>query len=182
MIMFYPTITSHEYLSVHLLVLSRQVAKLDTKRNSAEKFIIDYQKNYTRVVWPPATRSDHARANRFDVIHWTVISKRNIYFPDDVNVLRELTIREEMDLTSIKDFASSWLLSNPQHKHITSISFGDVYRRFNPSRGTDYVLYLETTSDSNEKRSLRVQLMKPLRKPKLVDYYSVSSQSKKLLS
>ncbi|XP_074659308.1 chondroitin sulfate synthase 2-like [Tubulanus polymorphus] len=118
--------------------------------------------------WPVDIDVPHKPTQRYDVIRWEYFTEKSIYLKSDQETESALIGIDEIDISSILN--KTFLTLQDQfgnHLHYTRLVNG--YRRFDPSRGIEYMVDVEMY-DSQKKCSIihHANLIRPLNHVELV--------------
>uniref|UniRef100_UPI00358F8A9E chondroitin sulfate glucuronyltransferase n=1 Tax=Myxine glutinosa TaxID=7769 RepID=UPI00358F8A9E len=125
------------------------------------------------VTWPVGINPPFKARTRFEVIPWQHFTEEYIFSCVDGRPMCELHGVDRADVSDILDTVlerlNQWY--HP-HLHFRLLALSSGYRRFDPTRGMEYMLdlSLETSTQRGNKRVLskRVQLLRPLNTVEIV--------------
>lgn len=120
------------------------------------------------VSWPIGNQPGNKAVGRFDILRWTYFNETHIFFDTDFSIIQELKTDAKFDIDRTINITVSSILTDYQG----TIRFNKLlngYRRFDASRGMDYILDLEFTDVSTSKvLRKRIEVCKPLGKVEIL--------------
>jgi len=119
--------------------------------------------------WPTGVQAPVKPKSRFDVMRWDYFTEEHIYLSDDFTNVSPLAGADKEDVTQVVAFAVKKL--NEKHGgRFVKMRFLNGYRRFDHSRGMEYILDLALTDSmsGNLEVHKRVNLMRPLSRVEIV--------------
>lgn len=132
---------------------------------STAQFGPQHQQN---VSWPIGNQPGNKASGRFDILRWTYFNESHAFFENDFSSVQELKINAKLDIDRIINIAANNIIANYDHK-LKFKKLLNGYRRFDASRGMDYILDLAFTKLDTEKEvRKRVELCKPLGKVEIL--------------
>ncbi|KAL4221926.1 hypothetical protein ACF0H5_017978 [Mactra antiquata] len=119
--------------------------------------------------WPLGVQSQYKPANRYSVIQWTYFTDTHVYLEDELTNIAEVTGANKLDIVDVKKFCVEKLNEKYPSQYILK-KIINGYRRFDPTRGMEYILdlLLLDKTNRNSETIKRVHLVRPLGKVELV--------------
>ncbi|XKL59141.1 hypothetical protein PGB90_000157 [Kerria lacca] len=162
----YTFYTLHAYFSsVDLQQTDKQIAFFRKSILEKSSFTPD---GIDGVTWPVGNQPGSKPNDRFDILRWDYFTETHVYLSNDFNNLRRLNEAEREDIKIVINACVEMI----QKKYSTVYRFSSLtngYRKFDPSRGMDYILdivFQHTTT--NERIQKRIEVCKPLGKVEML--------------
>uniref|UniRef100_T1J8E4 Hexosyltransferase n=1 Tax=Strigamia maritima TaxID=126957 RepID=T1J8E4_STRMM len=112
-------------------------------------------------IWPLGTNPPYIVKNRFDIIHWQYFTLENIFLTSDFENFHRLEKSELTDLQLVVNASITTILK--ENEHLTYRRLINGYRRFDPTRGMEYLIDTEFQDRiSSESVRKRVEAVRPL--------------------
>ncbi|KAG5283296.1 hypothetical protein AALO_G00040520 [Alosa alosa] len=134
-------------------------------------------------MWPIGVNPPFEPKTRFEVLKWEYFTEDTIYLCLDGSPKCELQGIDKMDVADVIDIAMGEL--NKKYKpvlHLKKQKLINGYRRFDPTRGMEYMLDLqmEVVTQKGRSRSItkRVQLVRPLSNLEIIPMPYVTEATK----
>ncbi|KAH3714992.1 chondroitin sulfate glucuronyltransferase-like [Dreissena polymorpha] len=121
------------------------------------------------LTWPLGVQPSYKPLNRFSVLQWTYFTETHLYLDNELTNIKEITGADRLDIADIKKFTMD-SLSEKYYSRYELQRILNGYRRFDPTRGMEYVLDLQLTdrNHQNAETVKRVLIIRPLGKVELV--------------
>ena len=120
------------------------------------------------VSWPIGNQPGNKAASRFDILRWTYFNETHIFLNTDFSTVQELKTDAKFDIERTINVTTSNIIADYRH----TLKFNKLingYKRFDASRGMDYILDLEFTDISTGKiLKKRIEVCKPLGKVEIL--------------
>lgn len=120
------------------------------------------------ISWPIGNQPGNKPNNRFDILRWDYFTETHIYLSNDFTNVKLLSDAEKSDVLYVLSKAISFM----EEKYDGQLLYKRLvngYRKFDPSRGMDYILDLAFRDNTNGKEvHKRIELCKPLGKVELL--------------
>uniref|UniRef100_A0A0A9YFR8 Hexosyltransferase n=2 Tax=Lygus hesperus TaxID=30085 RepID=A0A0A9YFR8_LYGHE len=130
---YFPLKKEKMIYNLHLL-LSKKVLDLSNRKLDTMERLIDSHE----LAWPPGSYPPKIPASRFDVSPWQYFDLDKIYMTSDFVTVNMLVGAEKADIMDIVRRTVNWAIS--QYPELVYQNLVNGYRRFDPSRGADYIL------------------------------------------
>lgn len=169
---YYKILDENLFYRLHLF-LSKKYLELQ------KTIITDLKKslNISDLSWPPGSYPPKTPANRFDLLSWQYFDTKNIYLTSDFLNVKPLTGADLIDIYNVQNRSVQWLLQ----KYEGSIQYRRLvngYRRFDPSRGLDYILDLAFRDSTGRQTIKRLEITKPLGRVEMLTMPYVTENSR----
>ncbi|KAL5007042.1 hypothetical protein ScPMuIL_015848 [Solemya velum] len=156
----------HRYFC--LLELNQTRQEIDRTKKNIMKMSKMAPAGTSDMSWPLGTPETLHGLSRFDLIRWAYFTETHIYFEDDFTNIRPLIGVHKQDVEAILELA----IGNIEKKY-TQFQFHSLlngYRRFDPTRGMEYILDLKLVGkeDVSSRVETRVHLLRPLGKVEIL--------------
>ncbi|XP_014241886.1 chondroitin sulfate synthase 2 [Cimex lectularius] len=139
----------------HLLQVRDELARLEEKFDKKDS------------AWPPGSYPPMTPPTRFDLLAWQHFDLDNIYLPSDFQNYKPLIGPDRQDILNALNKSVDWVMSRyPSELHFRRLVNG--YRRFDASRGLDYILDLGFKDNTGKEVVKRIEVSKPLGKVELL--------------
>lgn len=121
------------------------------------------------LTWPIGVPAPYKPVNRHSVIQWTYFTETHLYLADELTNMKEISGADKLDINDIKKTTME-NLDKKYHSQFYLKKILNGYRRFDPTRGNEYILdlLLTDTLHHNAETIKRVHLVRPLGKVELV--------------
>lgn len=119
------------------------------------------------VSWPIGNQPGNKFAGRFDVLRWTYFNETHVFFNTDFSTVQELKTNAKFDIDRTINVTVSRVIAD----HRYELKFNKLlngYRRFDASRGMDYILDLQFTDKNGKTLVKRMEVCKPLGKVEIL--------------
>lgn len=129
------------------------------------------------LAWPPGSYPPKKPQSRFDLLSWQYFDDKNIYLTSDFINLKPLGGADLLDIYNVKNRSIQWLTQ----KYVGNIQFRRLvngYRRFDPSRGLDYILDLAFKDSTGRETIKRVEVTKTLGRVEMLQMPYVTENSR----
>ncbi|RZF45951.1 hypothetical protein LSTR_LSTR008328 [Laodelphax striatellus] len=169
---FYPVKQPTTFYKLHLyfckIAMMHEKLEISNLRRSLVNMSYVAPGGRDSVTWPVGSQPGNKPVNRFDVLRWDYFTQTHIYLANDFSNIRSLTGAEKIDVQYVLNSS----ISHMEDKYEGLIHYKRLingYRRFDPSRGMDYILDLAFKDNTNGKEvHKRVEICKPLGKVELL--------------
>ncbi|CAB0020638.1 unnamed protein product [Nesidiocoris tenuis] len=138
---YYPLKKDQTVYQLHLLLSKKTLYALNGELEDMESKIDSHQ-----LAWPPGSYHSKSPATRFDLLPWQYFDNENIYLTSDFDIGDKLFGATKADILDIIDRTASW--ANQKYPDLVYQQLMYGYRRFDPSRGIDYLLEMAFTDNS----------------------------------
>lgn len=120
------------------------------------------------VSWPIGNQPGNKALGRFDILRWTYFNESHTFFDTDFTSVQELKTDAKLDVDRVINVAANNILTNyGQRLKFKKLLNG--YKRFDASRGMDYILDLAFTEKATGKElRKRIEICKPLGKVEIL--------------
>lgn len=121
------------------------------------------------ITWPLGVQAPHKPMNRYSVIQWTYFTDTHMFLDNELSNMKEISGADKLDIADIRKITMEHLdLKYRNQFQLKKIMNG--YRRFDPTRGMEYILDLLLTDRQQQgvETIKRVHLVRPLGKVELV--------------
>ncbi|KAL3832167.1 hypothetical protein ACJMK2_023831 [Sinanodonta woodiana] len=153
----------HRYFCLLELNLTRQ------QINKAKEEIIDLSQHGPEgrdsLTWPIGVPEPFKPTNRYSVIPWVFFTETHIYLDGELSIIKELKGLDKLDIQDTIQAAVEAL----QQTYDSELTFQQLingYRRYDQTRGMEYVLDLMMTNKAKKNENIlkRVHLVRPIGK------------------
>ncbi len=129
--------------------------------------------------WPAGLPKAWSPVNRFEMFRWDYFTEDVIFTDHAKENVKELIGIDKTDVENVLEFSKEYFTGKLPELKFSRLLNG--YRRFDPTRGMDYVLDLVYASTSSEEVIKRVHLVRPLSKAELVPVPYVTESTEIIL-
>lgn len=120
------------------------------------------------LIWPLGVPEPYKPTNRYSVIQWTYFTDTHQYLDNELTNIQPIIGADKLDMEDIKQTAME-NLSQKYPARFTLRRLINGYRRFDPTRGMEYILDLLLVDDNDKSEVFkRVHLIRPLGKVEIV--------------
>lgn len=134
-------------------------------------------KNQRNISWPVGNQPGNKAPGRFDILHWTYFNQTHSFLENDFETLRELKGSAKEEVFQILNAAVEKVIGDSEGNLIFK-NLINGYKKFDASRGMDYVLDLNFVSGSGRGITKRIQVCKPLGKVEILPVPYVTENSR----
>ena len=134
-------------------------------------------KNQHNISWPVGNQPGNKAPGRFDILHWIYFNQTHTFFETDFETIRELNGSARKDVDVILNAAVERIIDISEGK-LRFKNLINGYRKFDASRGMDYVLDICFISHSGEEIIKRIEVCKPLGKVEILPVPYVTENSR----
>ncbi|KAL1123361.1 hypothetical protein AAG570_002446 [Ranatra chinensis] len=151
------------FYKLHFLITKK--ALLEIKKSTLElKKVVDIDSG---LAWPVGSYPAKVPNTRFDLLRWDYFDETTIYQPSRFSNMRPLAGADLDDAQNTMNTSIQWLIDKYRGE-ITYQKLVNGYRRFDPSRGLDYIFELSFRERSGKEVIKRVETAKPLGRVELL--------------
>ncbi|KAK7789799.1 hypothetical protein R5R35_012982 [Gryllus longicercus] len=157
----------HMYLSkVALVEVKRNISHLRRSITNTS-MIAPVPVEPVAAKWPIGNQGGNIPTTRFDVLQWNYLSEKEFYLNSDFSNVKQMNGADKLDMAYILNATILKVESSDEQLKFRRLI--DGYRRFDPSRGIDYILELafKDLSTGHEVHK-RLQVCRPLGKVEVV--------------
>lgn len=166
-VIFYPMLDDVSHYKLHLYFCQRDLNEIEDKIDEAKAEIIDSRKldpgAYESLTWPLGAQAPHKPEDQYSVMHWTYFTETHIHLDNEHRNGNKISHVDERDLDDIKN-VSLENLNKKYHSRYQIKKLVNGYRRFDSTRGMEYILDLLLLDRRKTGMELmkRVHLLRPL--------------------
>ncbi|XP_059474527.1 chondroitin sulfate synthase 2 [Neocloeon triangulifer] len=166
----------HKYFcQIELVELERSIASLQSSILEMHPAIGEVADNIT---WPVGSQPTSKPQNRFDVLQWDYFTEHHVYPESDFGSVKDLSGADREDMRHILNSSVSHMAQKYEGK-LQYKRLVNGYRRYDPSRGMDYILDLAFRDmDTGLEILKRVEISKLLGKVEVVTMPYVTENSR----
>ncbi|KAK3109040.1 hypothetical protein FSP39_021723 [Pinctada imbricata] len=165
----------HRYFCKLELNLTRQ--EIDKAKESIINLSQYTAEGKDSLIWPVGSQEEARPKTRFDIIRWDYFTDTDIYFDDDFTNVRLLKGVHKLDITEITQTAF-WKANYLYNDMYVSYKLVNGYRRFEPSRGMEYIIDVELKDKEGLATVKRFHMLRPLGKVEIVPMPYVTETTK----
>ncbi|XP_053397451.1 chondroitin sulfate synthase 2-like [Mercenaria mercenaria] len=170
---FYPMPDDTSFYKLHRYFCTIALTEVQKKIALAKADIIDLSKfapgGHNSITWPIGTQQPYKEISRFSVIQWTYFTETQMFLDNELTNVEDISGVHIPDVNDIKKETMENLNKKyPSRYKLEKIING--YRRFDPTRGMEYILdlLLLDKKNNNVETFKRVHLVRPLGKVELI--------------
>lgn len=163
----YPVIKEDYFFILHAYFtmkgLENDFSLINTLRKSIETTADKFQDLLQKLAWPTGNQPGNIPHTRFDILHWKYFTNSSLYLRDDFSTVSNLSKIELKDIQSVLNSSIEFI----HNKYSGKLKFSHLvcgYKKFDSSRGMNYIVHLEFKNHNNQSVSKRIQVCKPLGK------------------
>lgn len=112
--------------------------------------------------WPIGNQPGNIPHTRFDILHWKYFTNTSLYLKDEFSTVSNHTDLELKDIQLVLNSSIEFI--NKYSGKLKYVQLISGYKKFDLSRGMDYILDLEFQNLNNQMIQKRIQVCKPLGK------------------
>lgn len=178
----YPMPNAETMYKTHLAFCKMNLEKSNMEIEALRRSIVAESSleppSFRKVTWPVGSQSGSTPSTRFDVLKWEHFTETHLYLDSRISNIRPLNEAENADIHNVLNTSIEYLES----KYSNNLKFDRLvngYKRFDPSRGLDYILDL-TFKDivGNKLIQKRVEVSKLLGKVEMLSVPYVTENTR----
>lgn len=128
--------------------------------------------------WPIGNQPGNKPSTRFDVLHWTYFNNTHTFFETDFSSIQQLKADAKFDIDRIINTVTSKIIVRYNQKLVFK-KLINGYKRFDASRGMDYIFDLSFTEvDTGKELYKRIEVCKPLGKVEVLSVPYVTENTR----
>lgn len=170
------------FTSIELSSVNQEINHLRRKIVETFDFGPENQENMT---WPIGNQPGNKAMGRFDILHWSYFNETHLFMKNDIETQRELSGSLKREINQILHAAINHVIEKSKGKLIFQ-NLLNGYRKFDASRGIDYILDINFTTNSQtmkeeeERKNFikRIEICKPLGKVEILPVPYVTENSR----
>ena len=135
-------------------------------------------KNQRNVSWPVGNQPGNKAPGRFDIRHWIYFNQTHSFLETDFETLRALKGSAKKEVDQILHAGVEKVIGDYSEGKLIFKNLINGYKKFDASRGMDYVLDINFLTDSGEEMTKRIQISKPLGKVEILPVPYVTENSR----
>lgn len=177
----YPVIKQDYFYILHTYFtkkgLERDLNTIKDLRKSIEITSSKFPNLLQNLTWPIGNQPGNTPHSRFDVLYWKYFTNTSLYLRDDFTTVANHSKVELQDIQLVLNSSIQFIHSKyPGNFRYEQLISG--YKKFDLSRGMDYILDLEFRNQHNEMVQKRIQVCKPLGKIDILKLPYVTENSR----
>lgn len=181
----YPVSSQEEHYLIHHYFSRQELADDQRSLVAVQEQIIKISNllpsDSNMVTWPIGIEPSFKPHNRFDVIQWIYFNESHSFQPNEVTMLSELKGLHKAEIQDILKASVNWVRNKYSDKFIFQ-KMVNGYKRFDPTRGTEYILDLTFLEDETGKTVLkRINAVRPLNEVEIVPVPFVTEHTRIIL-
>uniref|UniRef100_A0A224XL69 Hexosyltransferase n=1 Tax=Panstrongylus lignarius TaxID=156445 RepID=A0A224XL69_9HEMI len=160
------------FYQLHLILSKRRLSETQSEIHRLERTL-----DLADLAWPPGSYPPRRPRTRFDVIPWLHFDTQKVYLPSDFVNVQPLSGADLTDAKNVVNRSVEWLIE----RYSGQIRFKQMlngYRRFDPSRGLDYILDLSFRDNTGREIIKRVEASKPLGRVEMLQMAYVTENTR----
>ncbi|XP_050537031.1 chondroitin sulfate synthase 2 [Daktulosphaira vitifoliae] len=141
----YPMLNADDMYKIHLAFCKMHLDKANINIKELRKSIVTESilepPGFGKVSWPVGSQPGNTPISRFDVLKWDYFSETHLYLDSRLSNVRLLNKAEYSDIQNVLNTSIEHLVI----KYSGKLRFDQMvngYKKFDPSRGLDYILDL----------------------------------------
>ncbi|XP_076048148.1 chondroitin polymerizing factor [Oratosquilla oratoria] len=176
---------ANDMYRLHLYYLQQDLKKANASLEAARQEIAQSQKSWVtdkdNEAWPLGSAQPHKPHTRFDIVRWDTFNQTHIFLPNDFTNAKPLMGADLKDIMSVVNASASYLQTiSGGFLQFHSLQYG--HRKFDPTRGVDYVLSLFFRDNvSGQLVSKKMEASRPLTQPELIPMPYVTESNRIIL-
>lgn len=143
--------------------LEHDLNSIKSLRESIETTADTFPDLSQNLTWPIGNQPGNTPHNRFDILYWKYFTNTSVYLSDEFSTVSNHTELELKDIQLVLN-SSIEFINNKYFGKLKYIQLINGYKKFDLSRGMDYILDLEFETLSKQIVQKRIQVCKPLGK------------------
>ncbi|KAH9370715.1 hypothetical protein HPB48_013978 [Haemaphysalis longicornis] len=183
----YPVLTAKYFYRLHHHFSLYNLQKVKRQIAFTEKQIADvavHLPNDTmgRVEWPLGVEPTLKPSNRFDVIRSVYFNATHFFWRADNEVATLISGAEKLSIEDLKTSAKEFLLKSFPKGNLTVLSVIDGYRKFDPTRGLNYVMHLLLKNETSRSETSRtLEFLRPLGRSEILSMPYVTEHTRLIM-
>lgn len=167
----YPNMNPESVYKLHIYFTDLELTETHQEIEMLQQNIVDTNEfmptSLQSLSWPVGAAPPVKPRERFSVLRWDYLTDTHIYPDDDFSGIRNLTSLEKQDLNEIVTASVAHL--RKKYDLLRYLSLENGYRRFDPTRGMEYILDLLFEDETTGTKLLkRMEALRALGKVELV--------------
>lgn len=160
-----------------------RISTLEQKLNAASREISSEQVNRDEAriynSWPIGVQKSFLPTNRFDVNQWAYFNRTHVLLEDDFGIATALFGVNRIDMEDVLESCKK--VAKKHNPNAELVEYVGGYRRFDPTRGMEYLLDL-TFLENGNLVSTRYQSLRPLSKTEMISVPYVTEHTRIVLA
>ncbi|XP_055329224.1 chondroitin sulfate glucuronyltransferase-like [Paramacrobiotus metropolitanus] len=174
----YPLTAPEHFFRLHLELNRNEISELTSVIEDLQDDIVKQSPSTPSqgrdLQWPIGSNHPSLAKNRFDLVEWTYFNSTHLFRPDDFQVTEKLCGANVKDIEQLTADLAKKMEEMHSHENIKFVKLLHGYRKFDPTRGMEYLLDLIFQAEGDDTGSegkiikKRIRMLKALGKMEVV--------------
>ncbi|XP_035228930.1 chondroitin sulfate synthase 2-like [Stegodyphus dumicola] len=168
----------HYFCQQELIDNQHKLQKIQLKISNLSSFL---PVNFSKTSWPVGIEPPFKPHGRFDVLPWVYFNTTHNFFPNELQVVSELKGLNKLEIQDLLKCTVHWVKAKYNDKYIYQ-KLVNGYKRFDPTRGTEYILDMFFLEDATGQEMLkRIAAVRPLNEVEIIPVPFVTEHTRVVL-
>ncbi|XP_015920966.1 chondroitin sulfate synthase 2 [Parasteatoda tepidariorum] len=168
----------HHFCHQELIDNQHELQEIQVKISDLNAF---FPENVSRSSWPVGIEPPFKPHGRFDVLPWIYFNNTHKFLETELKIVSEIKGSNKLEIHDLLKSAVQWVKITYQDKYIYQ-SLVNGYKRFDPTRGTEYILDMLFLDETTGLEILkRISAVRPLNQVEIIPVPFVTEHTRVVL-
>ncbi|XP_054721269.1 chondroitin sulfate synthase 2-like [Uloborus diversus] len=155
--------------------------ELRETQNKISNISLNLPQNFSDISWPIGIEPPFKPHHRFDVLPWIYFNTTHNFWQGELQVISEVKGLNKLEIEDLLKYTVEWAKSTYNGRYIFQ-KLVNGYKRFDPTRGTEYMLDMIFLEDATGREILkRIAAVRPLNEVEIIPVPFVTEHTRVVL-